>query len=240
MSERACASCGRGTIPPSRWRTQRELRPMWKAAGIRQGAGRGLCRPCYVSLWKRDGLDPFVVRTPTSDTCAADDCDSPTPRTTYCNRHQKRLRARGSLELRAIDPAASFWARVDQGPSCWVWTGAATNGYGVVKWAGRNQSAHRVAHILAIGPIPEGFQVDHVRARGCTETLCVNPAHLEAVTPRENNYRSTSPAAINKQRTECINGHPFDDANTYLRLDRPGTRECRTCARDRDAASRCA
>jgi len=29
--------------------------------------------------------------------------------------------------------------------------------------------------------IPEGMTIDHVKARGCTSTLCVNPHHLEMV-----------------------------------------------------------
>lgn len=34
-------------------------------------------------------------------------------------------------------------------------------------------------------------------------------------------------------KTHCPQGHPYDEANTYVR---PGTvhRKCRTCARDRD------
>lgn len=49
--------------------------------------------------------------------------------------------------------------------------------------------AHRVAYELAIGPIPEGLTIDHVKARGCTRVDCCNPAHLEAVTYAENQHR---------------------------------------------------
>ena len=29
--------------------------------------------------------------------------------------------------------------------------------------------------------------------------------------------------------THCPLGHPYDAANTYIRKDRPGARECRSC-----------
>ncbi len=35
----------------------------------------------------------------------------------------------------------------------------------------------------------------------------------------------------NKNKTHCVNGHPFDDANTYI--TKKGQRHCRACARDR-------
>lgn len=34
------------------------------------------------------------------------------------------------------------------------------------------------------------------------------------------------------QATHCVNGHPFDDANTYRRSDF-GWRRCRACDRER-------
>ena len=42
-----------------------------------------------------------------------------------------------------------------------------------------------------VGPIPAGFQLDHVKARGCAWTDCCNPAHLEAVPPIVNWERGT-------------------------------------------------
>lgn len=38
------------------------------------------------------------------------------------------------------------------------------------------------------------------------------------------------------QRTHCVNKHPFDDENTYIRPD--GERTCRRCAKDRAARQR--
>lgn len=89
--------------------------------------------------------------------------------------------------------------------------------------------AHRAAHELFIGPIPEGFTIDHVRARGCQHRHCVNPAHLEAVTHRENTMRGDTLAAANAAKTRCIHDHPFNEKNTYVAPD--GKRACRACRR---------
>lgn len=127
-----------------------------------------------------------------------------------------------------------FWLKVDQsgGPdACWLWTGIINpqSGYGQLNVNGQNDYAHRIAYRLLIGPIPDGFTIDHVRARGCRHRHCVNPAHLEAVTSRENTLRApTAPATINAKKTHCKHGHEFTEANTYQgRLGR----SCRTCHR---------
>ena len=79
---------------------------------------------------------------------------------------------------------------VDDG--CWEWLGAkGRGGYGLVKVNGRMRSAHRVLYECFIGPIAEGLQIDHL----CRNKSCVKPAHLEAVTPRENTLRALRPVA---------------------------------------------
>lgn len=71
---------------------------------------------------------------------------------------------------------------------CWPWHAATfSNGYGEI-WdpvAGKNRLAHRRVYELLVGPIPEGLQLDHL----CRTKACVNPAHLELVTSRENTIR---------------------------------------------------
>jgi len=126
-----------------------------------------------------------------------------------------------------------FWPRVAKGPDCWIWTGArrSPGGYGTIRGNGHQLLAHRVAYELAIGPIPEGKQLDHL----CRNKGCVNPAHLEPVTNRENVLRGVGPSAVNARKTHCVNGHEFTPENTYR--EKGGGRACKACGRDRMRAS---
>ena len=130
-----------------------------------------------------------------------------------------------------------FWEKVDRsgGPNaCWKWTaGTDGNGYGQF-YPTRDKvvPAHRFAYELMIGPIPAGLELDHVKARGCTSKRCVNPAHLEPVTHRENTLRGNSLSARRARQTHCIRGHPFDEANTLRDAD--GSRRCRACHREEE------
>jgi hypothetical protein len=122
---------------------------------------------------------------------------------------------------------------VDPETGCWLWTGRLLpNGYGsVMPMRDPSRLAHRLSYRTFVGPIPDGYQVDHVATRGCKYRHCTNPEHLEAVTPRENTLRSGAITAVNAAKTECIHGHPFDEANTYHYR---GERACRTCRRLRE------
>lgn len=106
---------------------------------------------------------------------------------------------------------------------CWAWQGTRINGAYGQFWDGKRQVyAHRWAYEQFVGPIPDGHQVDHL----CRVPPCVNPAHLEAVTPQINTLRSSGPPALNAVKTHCDNGHEFDSGNTvYTRHGR----KCRTC-----------
>jgi hypothetical protein len=77
-----------------------------------------------------------------------------------------------------------FWARVDKSGECWKWTGVLT-GYGYARLVldGVRREGHRVSYEMANGPIPAGFHIDHM----CHVRSCVNPEHLRAVTPKQNN-----------------------------------------------------
>jgi hypothetical protein len=82
---------------------------------------------------------------------------------------------------------------------CWLWTGfLSTAGYGRIDGTKKGVWAHRWAYEQLVGPIPEGYHLDHLchttdltcsGGGTCTHRRCVNPAHLEPVTPQENNAR---------------------------------------------------
>jgi hypothetical protein len=138
------------------------------------------------------------------------------------------------------DVEARFWAKVDRrgDDECWLWTGTLMpNGYARLSVGGRaggRVGAHRLSYELHYGPIPDGLVIDHVKARGCEHRHCVNPAHLEAVTQRENTLREeTAPATVNSKRTHCIHGHEFTASNTYIDTEAKNRRVCRKCVTER-------
>lgn len=122
-----------------------------------------------------------------------------------------------------------FWAKVaiSSEADCWLWTGGKTqDGYGLFKFI-RDQSnwlAHRVAYTLRRGEIPDGLTLDHI----CRNRACVNPAHLDPVSLRENMLRGEGLAAQNARKTHCLRGHAFTPENTYRAPSRPW-RICRAC-----------
>lgn len=133
-----------------------------------------------------------------------------------------------------------FWSKVDmRGPDeCWPWIGAHTDrGYGTFRASGHTQYAHRLAYEATVGPIPDGLQIDHVKARGCTRKDCCNSRHMEPVTPRENTRRGDALGARTARSGRCHRGHDMTGENRYVRPDGQGSR-CKACAAIRNRRRR--
>ena len=121
-----------------------------------------------------------------------------------------------------------FWSKVKVQDGCWAWTGAKTQGYGVVTLGPRGAGsirAHRLSYILHKGEIPSGMLVLHQ----CDNPECTNPDHLMIGDYAENmrhvSERKRSPQS---QKTHCVHGHEFTPENTKLRGPN-GRRGCRQC-----------
>lgn len=76
---------------------------------------------------------------------------------------------------------------IDEKTGCWNWMlGQGRMGYGKSSINGKSNSAHINEWVRVHGPVPDGLELDHL----CRNVKCVNPDHLEPVTPTENKRRS--------------------------------------------------
>lgn len=160
----------------------------------------------HYQRWYKTG-DPLKLRPAKWDgyerpICSVADCDRLAHARGLCTIHGPRVRRHGDpLAGRhtngPADVVERFWHYVDRrrDDQCWPWTGGTyTIGYGEFNIDGISVYAHRYSYELNIGPIPDGLTIDHTchnmdyscPGGKCAHRLCVNPAHLEAVTTGEN------------------------------------------------------
>lgn len=171
--------------------------------------------------------------------CAVPNCGRSVKARELCAGHYRwwlTHRAMPTHELRAAHHGMSIVERIQAQVQvdvngCWVWLGSKDRaGYGQTMYLGKVRRAHRVSYEVLVAPIPEGLVLDHL----CRNRSCVNPAHLEPVTQRENLRRGDTLNAANVLKTHCPRGHPYSGDNLY-RDPTHGFRRCRACASEREA-----
>jgi hypothetical protein len=140
-------------------------------------------------------------------TCSVEGCERTTERTRFlCGTHRHR-KTRGkdiAAPIRHYSAPGStlaerLWERTDKSGECWIWRGAAYR-YGVIRYQRHCYLVHRLAYELVKGPIPEGLTIDHL----CMVRRCVNPAHMEPVTLRENSQREMAHRKLQKQASDDL------------------------------------
>lgn len=121
------------------------------------------------------------------DHCSFPGCSKARRSRGLCVPHYHQWRRGSELHSLRTPAPSSLRAKLDagtrKGEDCWEWVlGATGHGYGQIFFQGKRLRVHRVAYELAFGPIPGGMVIDHK----CRNRRCVNPAHLHAVTIKEN------------------------------------------------------
>lgn len=133
---------------------------------------QGYCRPCQNSFYQRDA--PLI-------SCGCG-CGELIPSVT-CSGKPARYKAghSGRQFVYTVEDRGHI-------TPCWVFSNGDSidgEGYGRVKRDGKTHQAHRMLYEQMVGPIPEGLFLDHL----CGVRRCVNPDHLEPVSPAENTRR---------------------------------------------------
>lgn len=187
----------------------------WSENLVIRQSGKRYCRECDRNRSKRNHERKAQAVIAAGTTCACG-CGAAV-RVRYVTGHQNTSRA-----IPAIDRLMAK-VQINEASGCWEWiAGMKGDGYGAF---GKTRS-HRAAYELLKGPVPEGLELDHT----CRNRKCCNPVHLEPVTHRVNVLRGEGIAAKRAKQTHCVNGHEFNEPNTYLY----GIyRFCKTCRRDK-------
>lgn len=125
---------------------------------------------------------------------------------------------------------------VNEKTGCIEFTGGKRKGYGVLRFRGKTDMAHRVSYMITKGHIPKGMFICHK----CDNPACFNPKHLYLGTPKLNMEDKMSKGRFfngHSAKTHCIHGHEYTKENTTLRKTeskgKKPWRACKICATKR-------
>uniref|UniRef100_UPI003FA78188 HNH endonuclease signature motif containing protein n=1 Tax=Rhodococcus sp. H36-A4 TaxID=3004353 RepID=UPI003FA78188 len=90
---------------------------------------------------------------------------------------------------------------------CWIWSGAKNpDGYGILKYQGKNYLAHRFSYMQNKGKIGWGLEVRHT----CHNPSCINIDHLLLGTHQQNIQDREG-----RKKQFCRGGHELNSSNNY-------------------------
>ena len=185
--------------------------------------------------------------------CSLPDCERKHHARGLCHVHYKRAGRARSLENRPTRdwtsrPASPGWREVPgslgrylvntQGQVYSRWQDRLLQGRPVgsghirvylrLPGGPRGRYVHQLVMEAFVGPRPAGMDTRHLDGNPANNAL----ANLAYGTPSENaRDRRRHGTDANARKAACKHGHPFDETNTHIRPD--GSRQCRTCARER-------
>lgn len=145
------------------------------------------------------------------NTCSFDDCDKPVRALGLCGGHwqqQRKGKPLSSLKYTGVGQSVAdrLERHTDKSGDCWLWVGSLkTGGYGQIYFEGKNYNAHRLAYIVANGPVDADVVIDHM----CHVRRCVNPSHLQAVSNKQN---VENRGVLNANNTTGARGVVWDKA----------------------------
>ena len=148
----------------------------------RKHHAKGYCRPHGHRIAHHGTTERLIIR---QQHCDVEGCERRHYSLGLCETHYQRQRGYGRTDL--LTQEDRFWARVveHENGNCWMWTGGKRkSGHGSYD----NSSAYRFSYKQMVGEIPEGLELDHL----CNIPECVNPYHLDPVTPAENKRRAAA------------------------------------------------